>query len=103
MSNPIAPIGHHWLDATHITFGVITTGIHGWRRGGPAGPPGWNVEASAFNGREPDENRTDFDLAALDSYSARFSLAPTPTTVLQVSAGRLNDAEARGGPARDTT
>ena len=95
MSNPIAPIGHHWLDATHITFGVITTGVRSAR---------WNAEASAFNGREPDENRTDFDLGALDSYSARFSVAPTSTTVLQVSAGRLNDAEREAGlPPNDVT
>jgi hypothetical protein len=104
MANPIAPIGHHWLDATHITFGVITTGIRGWRRGGPSGPPGWSVEASAFNGREPDENRTDLDPAALDSYSARISVAPTATTVLQVSAGRLNEAERHGSlPATSLT
>jgi hypothetical protein len=95
MSNPIAPIGHHWLDATHITFGVITTGIRALR---------WNAEVSAFNGREPDENRTDIDLAALDSYSARLSLAPTMSTVLQVSAGRLNDAESEAGlPPNDVT
>jgi hypothetical protein len=43
-ANPMAPIAHHWLDATHITFGVITTGVAGRN---------WNVEASAFNGREP--------------------------------------------------
>ena len=104
MSNPIAPIGHHWLDATHITFGVVTTGIRGWRRGGPSGPPGWSVEASAFNGREPDENRTDIDLGALDSYAARFTVAPTAATVLQVSAGRLNDAEREAGlPPTDVT
>ena len=24
MSNPVAPITHHWLDSTHISFGVIT-------------------------------------------------------------------------------
>ena len=95
MSNPIAPIGHHWLDATHITFGVVTTGVYSGR---------WKVEASAFNGREPDENRTDFDLGALDSYSARVSVAPAASTVLQVSAGRLNDAEAEAGlPPNDVT
>jgi hypothetical protein len=88
MSNPIAPIGHHWLDPTHITFGVVTTGVRSAR---------WKVEASAFNGREPDENRTDFDFGALDSYSARVSVAPAASTVLQVSAGRLNDAEAEAG------
>jgi len=95
LANPIAPITHHWLDATHITFGVLTTGIRS---------ASWNAEASIFNGREPDENRTDFDFGALDSYSARFTLAPTATTVLQVSAGRLNDAEVEPGlPANDVT
>jgi hypothetical protein len=93
--NPVAPIGHHWLDATHITYGVITTGIAGRT---------WNVEASAFNGREPDERRYDFDLAAVDSVSARVSVAPLPTVVMQVSAGRLNDAEAHGSlPRTDLT
>ena len=95
MSNPIAPIGHHWLDPTHITFGVVTTGVRSGR---------WKVEASAFNGREPDETRTDFDLGALDSYSARVSVAPAASTVLQVSAGHLNDAEAEAGlPPNDVT
>ena len=95
LANPIAPITHHWLDATHITFGVITTGVRSAR---------WNAEASIFNGREPDENRTDFDFGALDSYSARLSVAPTTTTVLQVSAGRLNDAEGEAGlPPNDVT
>ena len=94
-SNPMAPIGHHWLDATHITFGVITTGVRSSR---------WSAEASAFNGREPDEHRTDFDFGALDSYSARVSIAPRPSTVLQVSAGRLNDAEREAGfPPNDVT
>ena len=27
MDNPEAPLGHHWLDATHITFGVLTGGV----------------------------------------------------------------------------
>jgi hypothetical protein len=96
LANPIAPITHHWLDATHITFGVITSGV---------GSSRWNAEASIFNGREPDENRTDFDFGALDSYSARFTLAPTRTTVFQVSAGKLNDAELEPGdlPSIDVT
>ena len=95
LANPIAPITHHWLDATHITFGVITTGLRSAR---------WNAEASIFNGREPDENRTGLDVGALDSYSARLSVAPTTTTVLQVSAGRLNDAEREAGlPPNDVT
>jgi hypothetical protein len=85
MSNPLAPIAHHWLDASHITFGVVTTGVFTRR---------WKVEASVFNGREPDENRWDLDLAALDSFSGRVSFAPSDEFVLQLSAGHLNEAEA---------
>ena len=60
MSNPLAPITHHWFDATHITYGVVTAGVYGAR---------WKGEASVFNGREPDETRTDFDFGALDRKS----------------------------------
>ncbi len=84
MPNPLAPIAHHWLDATHITFGVVTGGVYGAR---------WKAEASAFNGREPDEHRAGLDLAALDSYSGRLWYLPTPRVALQVSAGHLREAE----------
>jgi len=84
MPNPLAPIGHHWLDASHITFGVVTSGVFTRR---------WKVEASLFNGREPDENRWDLDLAAPDSFSGRISFAPSDNFLLQISAGRLNEAE----------
>lgn len=50
MMNPVAPVAHHWLDATHITYGVLTGGLYGSR---------WKVESSIFNGREPDEHRYD--------------------------------------------
>ena len=89
MPNLLAPIAHHWLDATHITFGVVTAGVYGDR---------WKAEASAFNGREPDEERTDFDLARLDSVSGRLWFLPTSHLALQVSAGRLAEAE----PAEDS-
>ena len=88
MPNPLAPIGHHWLDASHITFGVVTAGVFNQR---------WKAEASFFNGREPDESRWDVDLAAMDSYSGRVSFAPAEALVLQVSAGHLNEAEAGEG------
>ena len=96
MPNPLAPISHHWLDATHITFGVVTGGIYNTR---------WKAEASAFNGREPDEHRSNIDLAPLDSFSGRVWYAPTPTIVLQISAGHLTEAEAghEGQPPRDVT
>ena len=94
MPNPLAPIAHHWLDSTHITYGVVTGGVYGKR---------WKAETSVFNGREPDEERTDFDLAALDSVSARLWFLPTPRLAVQVSAGHLKEAEPGedGGPRVD--
>jgi hypothetical protein len=84
MSSPSAPISHHWLDASHISFGAVTAGLFGRQ---------WKAEASVFNGREPDENRYDFDFAPLDSYSGRLSYLPTENWALQVSAGHLTEAE----------
>jgi hypothetical protein len=87
--NPLAPIAHHWLDSTHISFGVVTGGIYTGR---------WKAEASVFNGREPDSVRTDFDFAQLDAVAGRVSLAPTNRVTVQVSAGHVPQAEA--GPGR---
>jgi hypothetical protein len=81
--NPIGPITHHWLDATHVTFGVVTVGVNNRR---------WNAEASTFNGREPDESRVDLDLGAFDSVAGRVSFLPTDRLALQVSGGRLREA-----------
>jgi hypothetical protein len=53
---------------------------------------------SLFNGREPDENRADFDLDALDSISGRLSFLPTARLALQVSAAHLHEAEAEFAP-----
>ncbi|HKW94785.1 MAG TPA: hypothetical protein VJX92_23065 [Methylomirabilota bacterium] len=68
--DPLAPIAHHWQDGTHITFGVLTAGVF---------TRNVKLEASWFNGREPDENRTDFDYAGrrLDSYSGRLTVNPS--------------------------
>jgi len=94
LANPLAPITHHWFDSTHITYGVVTGGLYGRR---------WKVEASGFNGREPDENRTDLDFAAMDSWSGRVWLLPTSRWSLQFSRGHLNEAEPghEGGPGVD--
>jgi len=96
LPNPIAPIAHHWLDSTHITFGVVTGAVYGNQ---------WKAEASVFNAREPDEERTDFDFGALDSFSGRVWFLPTPSVALQISAGRLTETEASetGGPGIDVT
>jgi hypothetical protein len=76
MDSPEAPISHHWLDSTHISFGVVTAGIvH----------DGWKLEASAYNGREPDQHRYDIETGALDSTAARLSWNPTAHLSLQAS------------------
>jgi len=85
MDNPDAPISHHWQDATHISFGVVTAGFS-------AGD--FKIEASVFNGREPDEKRYAFDHGPLDSYSGRLSWNPTSQLALQISHGYLRHPEA---------
>jgi hypothetical protein len=78
--NPTAPLGHHLQDSTHISYGVITTGVKIGKV---------KLEGSAFNGREPDENRLTFDFAPLDSWAARVSIAPGRNWAAQYSFGRL--------------
>jgi hypothetical protein len=82
---PEAPITHHWLDSTHITFGVVTAGY---------GTGLWQLEGSVFNGREPDERRWNIETAPLDSWSVRASLTPGPHWAAQVSYGHLKHPEA---------
>ncbi|HEX6534049.1 MAG TPA: hypothetical protein VF041_05600 [Gemmatimonadaceae bacterium] len=84
-SDPLAPLGHHWQDATHISFGVITAGLYSRR---------WKLEGSAFNGREPDEHRWDLDLRRLDSYSGRLTVNPTARVSLSGWYGYLASPEA---------
>jgi len=81
---PVAPITHHWLDSSHITFGVLTAGAVIDRV---------KVEASAFRGREPDQDRWNIESPKLDSHSFRFSVNPTDRWALQVSYGRIHSPE----------
>ena len=84
MDSPEAPISHHWLDSTHITFGVVTAGIvYG----------GVKVEASRFHGREPDQHRFDIETGPLDSTALRLSWNPTDTLSLQASWARIKSPE----------
>jgi hypothetical protein len=94
--NPFAPLGHHTFDSTHIAFGVVTAAVD-------HGP--WVLEGSVFNGREPDEDRWDFDFGRLDSVSGRLWYRPTDEWELQVSTGHLIDPEALqpGNLQRTTT
>jgi hypothetical protein len=79
-----APITHHWLDSTHITFGVLTGGfVH----------DNWKLEVSQVTGREPDQNRYGFDSAKFDSTSVRASYNPDEHWSLQASWGFLKSPE----------
>jgi len=84
MDNPEAPIGHHWFDSTHITYGVVTAGFSTAR---------WKIESSAFRGREPDQSRWDIETPRLDSWSVRFSWNPTADLSVQTSTGHLHSPE----------
>jgi hypothetical protein len=82
---PLAPLSHHLQDSTHTSFGVVTSGmIIDWIK----------LEGSAFNGREPNEERWSIQLAPLDSYSGRVSVAPSVNWTAQYSVGRLEHPEA---------
>ncbi len=84
MDIPEVPITHHWLDSTHITYGVLTAGfIQG----------GWKLDGSVFRGREPNQERYDVEAPQLDSVSARLSYNPGPNWSLQVSWGHLTSPE----------
>ena len=83
--DPLAVLGHHWQDATHISFGVLTLGLI---------TPTAKLEFSWFNGREPDENRYNLDLRAPDSFSVRLSANPTAHVSAQVSYGYLASHDA---------
>jgi hypothetical protein len=86
-SNPLAPLAHHWQDATHIAFGVLTAGLFSHTV---------KVEGSLFNGREPDEDRYNFDYSgrSLDSYSGRLTVNPTPNWSLSGSYAFLKSPDA---------
>ncbi|MFC4291379.1 hypothetical protein ACFOWX_03010 [Sphingorhabdus arenilitoris] len=82
--NPEAPITHHWFDSTHITYGVVTAGVT---------TDTFQLEASAFRGREPDEERWGIEKPKLDSWSVRATYNPSPAWAMQVSTGRLKSPE----------
>jgi hypothetical protein len=84
--NSAAALAHHLQDSTHISFGVLTTGFtYRW----------FKLEGSIFNGREPDENRYDFDAHKWNSRAARVSIMPNASWVVQASYGFLRSPEAQ--------
>jgi hypothetical protein len=92
VDDPLAPIGHHWLDSTHITYGVLTGG-YVWRD--------WKLEGSSFRGREPDQNHWNIESPKLDSWSSRLSYNPTKNWASQVSYGFLH-SPVQPFPTNDT-
>ncbi|MES1227986.1 MAG: hypothetical protein ABUL72_04895, partial [Armatimonadota bacterium] len=84
MEVPEAPITHHWIDSTHISPGVLTLGLNSKQ---------WQLEGSAFNGHEPDENRYSPDPVSLNSYSGRFTFTPNANSAYSLSYGYLNSPE----------
>ncbi len=82
--DPIAALGHHQEDSTHIAFNVLTGGIsYRWLR----------IEESGFHGAEPTEARWHFQPSpnghALDSYSTRVTVSPSANWTAQYSAGHI--------------
>ncbi|HJZ75309.1 MAG TPA: hypothetical protein VKE51_26425 [Vicinamibacterales bacterium] len=81
--NPSTPLTHHYLDSTHVSYGVLTGGVQ-------AGP--MLFEASTFRGEEPDDNRLNIEAPKLDSWSARATWRRGPWDA-QFSGGRLHVPE----------
>ena len=87
--DPIAALGHHQEDSTHIAFNVITGGLT-WR---------WfRFEESGFHGAEPTEQRWGFQPSpnglAIDSYSSRVTFSPTQNWAAQYSIAHIVSPEA---------
>jgi hypothetical protein len=79
-----APITHHWLDSTHIAYGVMTLGYI---------LNNIKLEISAFNGREPDQSRWNIESPRLSSHSVRLSYNPNDNWALQASYGHIKSPE----------
>ena len=83
--DPIAPLGHHIEDSTHIADDVVTFGVTYKQV---------RIEASGFHGREPDEFRWDIDTGKIDSWSTRLTVQPGQNWSVQYSFAHLTSPEA---------
>ena len=90
MDSPEAPISHHWLDSTHVSFGVVTAGLVLDRI---------KIEASRFNGREPDEHRWNIETAPLEFDRGAVVVQPGCRAVAPSQLGPVQGA--RTARARD--
>jgi hypothetical protein len=82
--NPLASLGHHQQDSTHVAADVVTAGLTFGRV---------RIEGSGFHGREPDENRWNINQGAIDSWSTRVTVAPAQNWSGQFSFGRIASPE----------
>lgn len=82
--DPVAALGHHQEDSTHIADDVITVGLtEGVAR----------IEASGFHGREPDEHRWQVQQGTIDSWSTRLTLQPGQNWSGQYSYASIHSPE----------
>ena len=82
--NPVASLGHHLQDSTHIADDVLTGGLT---------YKSARIEFSGFHGREPDEFRWNIDHGAIDSWSTRLTVQPGQNWSAQYSFAHLTSPE----------
>jgi len=82
--DPLAALGHHLQDSTHIANDVVTGGL---------AYKSFRLEASGFHGREPDEFRWNLDSGTIDSWSSRFTFRPGQNWSAQYSIAHLSSPE----------
>ena len=82
--DPLATLGHHQEDSTHIAEDVVTVGAT-YRIA--------RIEASGFHGREPNENRWNISQGKIDSWSTRLTLQPGKNWSGQYSYARIASPE----------
>ena len=87
--SPLAALGHHQQDSTHIALNVFTGGLT-YRT--------LRIEASGFHGAEPTEARWNLQPSpnglAVDSYSSRLTFSPTQNLTGQYSIAHIVSPEA---------
>lgn len=82
-NNPQVPLTHHFMDSQHISTGVVRAGVE---------TRGFTFEGSAFRGAEPDDDRTNIERPALDSFAGRVGWRHGSWSA-QFSAGHLKEPE----------
>jgi hypothetical protein len=82
--DPLAALGHHQEDSTHIAEDVVTVGVT-YRIA--------RIEASGFHGREPNENRWNISQGKIDSWSTRLTIQPGKNWSGQYSYARIASPE----------